>query len=258
MDCTTGPIGAIMLSHVVGHLRRNIVGYAALFVALGGTSYAAATLAPGSVTTRTLANGAVTNSKLARNSVGTADLRDRSLTAADFKAGVLAQAAQGGAGANGASGADGKSGAAGPAGPAGPAGKDGSASVVMTARQNGGSVTAPAGQSTTVPLTGASWTQAANDLNLITGSMQVGTPGSCTGSFGNSLTVNVDGKATTFGVAPTTPASTTETVPFEVSELMEPGAATPHTITATLSNACTKAGENYTISNVKIDVVNFH
>jgi hypothetical protein len=41
----------------------------ALFVALGGTSYAAAGLAPGSVGTRQLQNGSVTNSKIANGAV---------------------------------------------------------------------------------------------------------------------------------------------------------------------------------------------
>jgi hypothetical protein len=39
---------------------------------------------------------------------------------------------------------------------------------------------------------------------------------------------------------------------------MEPGASTQHTITAKLGNSCTKSGEDYTVSNVKVDVVTFH
>ena len=61
------------------HLRHNVVGYLALFVALGGTSYAAVNLRAGSVGTRQLRNGAVTNRKLARGSVGAADLDRRSI-----------------------------------------------------------------------------------------------------------------------------------------------------------------------------------
>jgi Flp pilus assembly protein TadG len=181
--------------------------------------------------------------------VGTTNLRQHSLTAADFKPGVIAL--------KGTAGTNGGTGATGPTGPAGPAGKNGSASVVMTARGTG-TVTAPHGASTNVPLTGASWTQAANDLNLITGSMDVGVPSSCTGSYGNALVVSVDGVPNTFGVAPTSPASQTVPVPFQVSELMEPGASKQHTITASVSNSCTKSGEDFTISNVKMDVVNFH
>ena len=238
-----------MLGRVMGHIRGSAVAYVALFVALGGTSYAAVRLTPGSVTTKALAKGAVTNSKLAHNSVGTNNLRQHSLVAADFKPGALA--------IKGSGGSNGSAGATGPAGPAGPAGKDGSASVVMTAHGTG-NVTAPHGASTSVPLTGNTWTQGANDLNLVTGSMDVGVPASCTGSFGNALVVSVDGVPNTFGVAPSSPASSTVPVPFQVSELMEPGASKQHTLTAAVTNSCTKSGEDFTISNVKIDVVNFH
>ncbi|MEA2144767.1 MAG: hypothetical protein QOG59_354 [Solirubrobacteraceae bacterium] len=248
---------------IVHHIRGNAVGYVALFTAMGGTSYAAVTLAPGSVKTNALANGAVTHAKLARNSVGSANVRNHSLVASDFKAGALAFGARGAPGATGAAGSPGPTGPHGlkgldgSAGPQGPKGLDGSASVVITARETG-SVTAPPGASTSIPLTGASWTQAANDVNLITGSMAVSIPSSCTGSFGNSLVVSVDGAPNTFGFAPIVPASSTVTIPFVVSELMEPSVATQHTITAALANACTKAGEDYSVSNVKIDVVNFH
>jgi hypothetical protein len=236
-----------MLSRIFDHLRRNTVGYLALFAALGGTSYAAVKLAPGSVTTQALANGAVTNAKLAHSSVGSANLRKHSLTAADFKAGVLAL--------NG--GRRGSRGPAGPAGAKGAAGKDGSASVVMAARETG-NVTAPHGAATDVPLADASWTQGGNDVNLLMGSMQIGIPSSCTGSFGNSLVLSVDGIPNTFALAPTVPASTTVTVPFVVSEVMEPGSTAQHLVTAKLMNTCTKSGEDYSVSNVKVDAVNFH
>lgn len=54
---------------ILRHLRSNAVGYAALFVALGGTSYAAVNIPRNSVGTRQLRNGAVTSSKLGRSAV---------------------------------------------------------------------------------------------------------------------------------------------------------------------------------------------
>jgi len=51
------------------HVRSNAIAYLALFVALGGTSYAAANLPAGSVGTQQLQNGAVTSSKLATGAV---------------------------------------------------------------------------------------------------------------------------------------------------------------------------------------------
>lgn len=57
------------MRHLLHHLKSNAVGYIALFVALGGTSYAAISLPQGSVGTRQLRNGAVTSRKLAKQSV---------------------------------------------------------------------------------------------------------------------------------------------------------------------------------------------
>jgi hypothetical protein len=245
-----------MPHRIIGHLRGNAVGYVALFAALGGTSYAAVNLDPGSVNSAAIAPGAVTHSKLAARSVAETNLVRHSLTAAVFKAGTLkkmagANGSAGGAGPTGPAGANGK------AGPTGPAGADGNASVVMRS-QGGGTVTAPHGAATDIPLSGATWTQGANDLNLIAGSVTIKTPASCTGSFGNSVLLSVDGTTTTFGVAPNVPVSSTVTVPIAVGTVTEPGASTPHQITAKLANSCTKSGEDYTVTGAKLDVLSFH
>jgi hypothetical protein len=57
------------MKHVLRHLRSNLVSYLALFVALGGTSYAAFRLPTDSVGTRQLRNSAVTSKKLANGSI---------------------------------------------------------------------------------------------------------------------------------------------------------------------------------------------
>jgi hypothetical protein len=230
-----------MPHRIIGHLRGNAVAYVALFAALGGTSYAATSLKPGSVRSPAIARGAVTHSKLAANSVTQANIVKHSLTSSVFKTSTLKSI-------NGSSGA---------AGPTGPAGANGNASIVMKAAGTG-TVTAPHGAGTDIPLSGATWTQGASDLNLIAGSVTIKIPSSCTGSFGNSVLVSVDGNTATFGVAPNAPASGSVTVPIAVGELMEPGASTPHQLTAKLANSCTKSGEDYTVTGAKLDVLSFH
>ncbi|MFL5829065.1 MAG: hypothetical protein ACJ76X_04040 [Solirubrobacteraceae bacterium] len=57
------------MHRLIRHVRSNAISYLALFVALGGTSYAAINLPAGSVGPRQLKNGAVTTSRLANGSV---------------------------------------------------------------------------------------------------------------------------------------------------------------------------------------------
>lgn len=57
------------MKKAIAHFRGNVIGYLALFVALGGTSYAAMSLPANSVGTRQLRNGAVTAGKLNGRSI---------------------------------------------------------------------------------------------------------------------------------------------------------------------------------------------
>jgi hypothetical protein len=52
------------MNRLIRHARSNVIAYLALFVALGGTSYAAINLPANSVGTRQLKNGSVTPRKL--------------------------------------------------------------------------------------------------------------------------------------------------------------------------------------------------
>lgn len=93
-----------------------VVGLIALFVALGGTSYAAINLPKASVGTAQLKNGAVSAQKVKSNAIGSAKVKDGSLLAKDFKAGQLPAGPagpQGPAGAPGAQGPQGEQGAPG-------------------------------------------------------------------------------------------------------------------------------------------------
>jgi hypothetical protein len=64
-----------MLRKFQAHLRTNVVGYVALFVALSGTAVAATRLPANSVGTRQLQNGAVTGKKVARSTLTGANIK---------------------------------------------------------------------------------------------------------------------------------------------------------------------------------------
>ena len=101
-----------MPSALLAYLRRHHLALLALFVALGGTSYAAASLARNSVGAAQIKTGAV----------GSSEVRDGSLLGKDFKAGELPRGGKGDTGAPGISGANGAAGAAGRDGAQGPPG----------------------------------------------------------------------------------------------------------------------------------------
>ena len=89
-----------------GHCRLRpspsmLVAFAALMVALGGTSYAIAQLPANSVGSKQLKKNAVTAAKV----------KDRSLVAKDFKSGQLPRGQRGPSGPQGAPGAPGAAGA---------------------------------------------------------------------------------------------------------------------------------------------------
>jgi hypothetical protein len=67
----------------------NVVSALALFLALGGTSYAAAQLPFNSVGKGQIKSNAVGKSEIASNSVGTSELRNSGVAAADIKSGAV-------------------------------------------------------------------------------------------------------------------------------------------------------------------------
>jgi hypothetical protein len=91
------------------------ISCAALFIALGGASYAAVSLPRNSVGTKQLKRNAVLSSKV----------KDGSLRKGDFAAGQLPSGPRGATGATGGAGATGPSGDTGPTGPTGPLGTAG-------------------------------------------------------------------------------------------------------------------------------------
>jgi hypothetical protein len=124
-----------MLARVVVALRRQYLGVLALFIALGGTSYAAAQVEPNSVGTREIkrravqtqdiAYNAVTASRIAPNAVNSDDIEDGSITAADINLRSFPPSVPGPRGETGAQGPQGPQGPEGPVGPEGPEGPEG-------------------------------------------------------------------------------------------------------------------------------------
>jgi hypothetical protein len=82
----------------------NVMATVALFVALGGSSYAAVTLSKNSVRSANIKNGQVKTADLASNAVTSGKVKNGSLLSADFKAGQLPAGAPGVAGPAGAKG----------------------------------------------------------------------------------------------------------------------------------------------------------
>lgn len=131
-----------LLREATRKLRRptyaEVVATLALFIALGGASYAAVQIPKNSVGTKELKKKAVGTKQLKKAAVGTkqlkknavtsASVKDGSLLARDFKAGQLPRGAtgpRGPAGADGATGSQGLPGADGTTGPQGPQGVPG-------------------------------------------------------------------------------------------------------------------------------------
>jgi hypothetical protein len=101
-----------MLRKIRGRLTyANATASMALFIALGGVSYAAVTLPKNSVGSSQIKRNAVSGSKVKNSSLTGVDIKNKSLTAVDFNGSV-----------RGTRGPPGARGAAGPKGDTGPAG----------------------------------------------------------------------------------------------------------------------------------------
>ena len=126
-----------MLARLRSHLSyANVVASLALFIALGGTSYAALT-----ITSKNVKNGSLTGKDIKNASVASADVRDGSLLSKDFRPGQLAAGVPGPQGAAGPKGDPGAPGDKGDAGPKGDTGAPGSARAYASVSASSG--TAP-------------------------------------------------------------------------------------------------------------------
>lgn len=137
----------------------NVMATLALFVALGGTSYAAL-----KVTSRDVRDGSLRGRDIHAGSLKSKQVKDGSLLARDFKAGQLPA---------GAAGPAGPAGAAGPAGPAGAPGSDAAnvmlahvdTATVVNAGSSYSGIAAAIGMSTADPVTDVVSLEMANAAN---------------------------------------------------------------------------------------------
>jgi hypothetical protein len=113
----------------------NVTATLALFVAFGGTSYAAFSLPRDGVGQRELRRDSVGASELRPNAVASSNVRDGSLGVRDLSAAARSalNGTQGPQGTPGPAGARGDEGEPGPAGPAGLPGEPGKAAVIEQA-----------------------------------------------------------------------------------------------------------------------------
>jgi hypothetical protein len=93
-----------MTARIRIYLRRHHIALLALFLAIGGTSYAAVKLPTNSVATKQIKNGQVKAADLSKDAITSAKVKDLTLQARDFAPGQLPA---GPAGAQGKPGADG-------------------------------------------------------------------------------------------------------------------------------------------------------
>ena len=181
-----------MRPRIAAHVRRNVVVYVALCATLGGTSYAAVALTPVTLRTTDVANGTVTPLELARHSRGDHGRGDYGR--GDYGRGDKppTDASDPGAPSDGQDGppdgrggpSDGKGdpsdGKGGPSNPGGAAAGPGN----ISARARATSIVAKHGGATDIPLSGNTWTQAAQELELVAGTVKFTIPSSCTGGSG--------------------------------------------------------------------------
>lgn len=166
----------------------------ALFVALGGVSWAAATLPKNSVTSATIKNGQVRSADLAKSSVTAQKLAPslRRQLGVTMTSGAGGTGAAGQSGVNGAKGANGQAGAAGPAGPPGAAGAPGRDGAAIAARASFGNHDV-AGTSF-VKVGEMTWTQPAGAIDDIRGTYTALKDSACgNGVGGAAYRLMVDG-----------------------------------------------------------------
>ena len=133
----------------------------------------------------------------------------------------------------------------------------------MRASKPAGDVTVPAntitfGTAVTIPLVQNTWTQGATETDLFLVRVTVTAPATCSGGaqgllvnarLGDAVLLGSHGGSIPFA------ASETSTHSFVLGFLLDPGAATPRTVTLAANNGCSGPGQNYTVTAAAVNVV---
>ena len=221
------------LKVVAGKLKRlwdrpafsNVVALMALFVALGGASYAAIKVPKNSVGTRQIKNRAVTAAKLRKNSVNSAKVRNRLLRAVDFRKGQLPRGATGPLGPVGPPGATGLAGEIGPTGLQGAIGLPGATGEAgpqgVTGEAGPQGVTGDAGPQGATGETGATGATGLSTTAVMTGYTSLPTGGSRV--FGVSGVTSSADPNSPFPVVMRTPGVAVTAANLSVSVDVAPG-----------------------------------
>jgi hypothetical protein len=241
-----------MLEKLRARIRRPSastgIALLALFVALGGTGYAALKLPKNSVGTAQLKNNAVTGAKV----------KNGSLTAGDF-GGTLPAGAQGPVGPKGDAGSNGTNGTNGTKGDKGDPGTDGapgaSGGALLPKISGGPQDSAAAGVPGVLTLT--PFTPAANKAEGLLYKVSWTPPATCTpasGVGGASVTVKLDGNP--LENPQLAPAGAGPQVFAGSSGIVSSASPTQHTFSVEITDNC-MGSENGTISNATLERIQF-
>ena len=211
---------------MLAYLKRHHIGLLALFIALGGTSYAAA--------------------KLPRNSVGTAQLRKGSVTTAKLSHSVQAKFKQAGkAGPAGPKGDTGAPGAQGPKGDQGVQGLKGDSGPTDAGVGGVNATITPGGLTTQVSSTTVTLDQPGKILVQLSGTFQLTCGGAaCTRTLGVTVGNQSIASRTVPGalVLQSVAANTSATNPITTSGILTGVAAGTYTVTAMEKTTGSPAG----------------
>jgi Collagen triple helix repeat (20 copies) len=270
-----------MLNRTIGAVRRNLVAWLALFVALGGTSIAAS-------------HYLITSTKQIKPSVLKQLHGTRGPTGPAAPAGPRGSA--GAAGSPGAAGPGGTNGSNGVRGDTGPQGSPGTNGTTIIARPRSVASVETASTDPHIPtfkedaLAGAAWTQGPQGLEQLMGDVQIAAPSEAQCGAGTSGPPNggtavviielngsavaearvVAGKTAATRLAQLKWSSAKETVESvagfallqETSPILiayDPGASTPRTLTAKVADDCgfenVPPGGHFTVNLIRVDVL---